>query len=97
MRASFLVALLMVFGAFAAQAAAQDVDALYRATAIVTGKGEENRAAGFRLCMEDVIVRVSGDYRLVTSGKAATTVADAAEAGDQIPLSRSSRRHPDPR
>ena len=79
MHTSFLVALLMVFGAFAAQAAAQDVDALYRATAIVTGKGEENRATGFRLCMEDVIVRVSGDYRLVTSGKAATTVADAAK------------------
>ena len=41
------------------------------------GRGEP--AAGFRLCMEDVIVRVSGDYTLVTSGKAATTVADAAK------------------
>ena len=77
MRTIGLVAVLMVFAA--AQAAAQDIDSLYRATAIVTGKGEENRAAGFRLCMEDVIVRVSGDYTLVTSGKAATTVADAAK------------------
>ena len=58
--------------------AAQDVDALYRATAIVTGTGEANRLIGFRLAMEDVIVRVSGDYRLIISGKAASTVAGAA-------------------
>jgi hypothetical protein len=57
---------------------AGEADILYRATAIVTGQGEENRAIGFRLCMEDVIVRVSGDYRLVTSGKARAMIDDAA-------------------
>lgn len=57
---------------------ADESDLLYRATAIVTGIGEENRQIGFRLCMEDVIVRVSGDYRLISSGKAAATIADAA-------------------
>ena len=51
--------------------AAQDVDALYRATAIVTGTGEANRADRLSARMEDVIVRVSGDYRLIISGKAA--------------------------
>ena len=74
--------LALLFGALVAlaarPAAAQDIDALYRATAIVTGTGEENRQIGFRLTMEDVIVRVSGDYRLIVSGKAAPTIADAA-------------------
>lgn len=69
-----LVALLAV----STQASADDTSLLYRATAIVTGIGEENRQIGFRLCMEDAIVRVSGDYRLVASGKAAATIADAA-------------------
>ena len=78
-------------------AAAQDIDALYRATAIVTGTGEANRQIGFRIAMEDVIVRVSGDYRLITSGKAASTVADAAEPRDENPLPRPLRRHPGPR
>ena len=55
-----------------------DIDALYRAVAIVTGTGEPNRQIGFRLAMEDAIVRVSGDYRLITSGKAAAAIADAA-------------------
>jgi uncharacterized protein len=76
-----LRSLMLLFGAliaFAHPAAAQDIDALYRATAIVTGTGEENRLIGFRLTMEDVIVRVSGDYRLIVSGKAAPTIADAA-------------------
>ena len=65
--------------AAAGDAAAQDVDALYRATAVVTGTGEANRLIGFRIAMEDVIVRVSGDYRLITSGKAASAVGGAAD------------------
>jgi hypothetical protein len=60
-------------------AAADDTDLLYRAVAIVTGTGEQNRQIGFRLCMEDVIVRVSGDYRLVTSGKAEAAIDHAAD------------------
>ena len=62
----------------AGAAMAEDTSLLYRATAIVTGQGEENRQVGFRLCLEDVIVRVSGDYRLVTSGKAQAAIDDAA-------------------
>jgi hypothetical protein len=65
-------------------AAAQDIDALYRAVAIVTGTGEVNRQIGFRLTMEDVIVRVSGDYRLIVSGKAAPVIADAASFVSKI-------------
>lgn len=58
--------------------AADDTAILYRGAAIVTGTGEENRQIGFRLAMEDVVVRVSGDYRLVESGKAKATIDGAA-------------------
>ena len=39
-------------------AAASD---LYRATAFVTGEGEAERARGFALCLDEVLVKVSGD------------------------------------
>jgi uncharacterized protein len=42
-------------------AAAND---LYRAQAFVTGQGETERARGFALCFEAVLVKVSGDPRL---------------------------------
>ena len=38
---------------------------LYQAQAIVTGTGEVNRQIGFRECLDKVLVRVSGDQRLV--------------------------------
>ena len=86
MRKAKLLGLLLCGLAFAAasHAASQDVDALYRATAVVTGTGEANRLIGLRIAMEDVIVRVSGDYRLITSGKAASTVAGAASLAAKI-------------
>jgi hypothetical protein len=40
-------------------------DDLYRAQAIVTGQGEVERARGFALCLDDVLVKLSGDPRLV--------------------------------
>lgn len=49
----------------ASAAMAQDVATLYRAKAIVTGTGEANRQIGFRTCLEKVLVRVSGDQRLL--------------------------------
>lgn len=38
---------------------------LYTGKAIVTGTGEKNRQPGFRDCLESVILRVSGDQRLL--------------------------------
>jgi hypothetical protein len=38
---------------------------LYSSKAIVTGTGEENRATGLRECVAKVLVRVSGDQRLL--------------------------------
>jgi hypothetical protein len=86
MRTIKILALLcgLAIGAVIGHAAAQEIDALYRATAIVTGTGDENRQIGFRLAMEDVIVRVSGDYRLIASGKAVPTIADAASLVTKI-------------
>jgi hypothetical protein len=49
----------------AAPAAAQDTGSLYRAVAIVTGTGEANRRLGLAMCLEEVLVKVSGDARLV--------------------------------
>jgi hypothetical protein len=40
-------------------------DDLYRARTIVTGQGEEGRSAGFAECLGQVLVKVSGDPRLL--------------------------------
>jgi len=55
-----------VAGLLACNAAfAVKVDNLYRAKAIVTGIGEKNRIPGLVRCLEDVLVKVSGDPRLI--------------------------------
>lgn len=63
--------------AFAAPAlAAGD---LYRAKTIVTGQREETRLPGFSKCLMDVLVKVSGDPRLLYDPPAASIAARAAE------------------
>ncbi|MBL0371067.1 DUF2066 domain-containing protein [Rhizobium sp. KVB221] len=52
--------------ALAAPAGATDLDDLYQSVTIVTGNDERNRPAGFRDCLDRVLVRVSGDQRLPT-------------------------------
>ncbi|MER9022027.1 DUF2066 domain-containing protein [Mesorhizobium sp. M0815] len=37
---------------------------LYQSQTIVNGQGEEHRQAGFKICLDKVLVRVSGDQRL---------------------------------
>jgi len=44
---------------------ATTLDDLYQSQTIVTGQGEENRQTGFRDCLDRVLVRVSGDQRLL--------------------------------
>jgi hypothetical protein len=41
------------------------LDDIYTTRAVVTGKDERNRPLGFRLCFEDVLVKVSGDDSIV--------------------------------
>ena len=58
-----IILALLSLGAVAAQAAR--IDDLYRAQVVVSGRGEANRATGFAQCLEDVLVKVSGDPRLI--------------------------------
>jgi len=64
-------------------AAAATVEDLYQAQTIVTGQGEANRMVGFVRCLTDVLVKVSGDPRLIgdrrldpLAGQAAAMVAN---------------------
>ena len=52
-------------GLAAIEALAADVSKLYRATSLVTGTGEINRQQGFSLCMDKVILSVTGDQSLL--------------------------------
>jgi hypothetical protein len=45
-------------------AAAADIDTLYQGHAIVTGQGEPNRLAALPSCLEEVLVKLSGDPHL---------------------------------
>jgi hypothetical protein len=54
----------VLFAALAGTAGAA-VDDLYRSQTIVTGQGEAERARGFALCLEAVLVKVSGDPRFI--------------------------------
>lgn len=51
--------------ALSGMADAASLEELYTAKAIVTGTGEKNRQFGFRDCLERVLVRVSGDQRVL--------------------------------
>ncbi len=47
--------------------AASEAFALYQARTIVTGQREETRIPGMKLCLRNVLVRVSGDPRLANN------------------------------
>jgi len=51
---------------------------LYRAQTIVTGQGEANRMAGIASCLEDVLIKVSGQLRLARDPRLEPYKADAA-------------------
>lgn len=71
-----LILLLLICLALPASAQSADAD-LYRSRAIVTGKGEKNRQLGFRECLDRVLVRVSGDQRLLYRPELAALRDDA--------------------
>lgn len=56
------LSIVIALGSLVAAAAGSD---LYRASAVVSGQGEESRAIGLAQCLEDVLVKVSGDPRLI--------------------------------
>jgi uncharacterized protein len=69
------VALLLALPAVAAEDKAE----LYRAQTIVTGTGEANRLVGFAACLEDVLIKVSGQLRLAGDKRLEPYKADAAK------------------
>jgi hypothetical protein len=76
-------AMLLTMLALARPAAAATLEDLYQAQTIVTGQGEPNRIVGFARCLVDVLVKVSGDPRLIgdtrlaaLTDRAATMVTD---------------------
>ncbi len=73
-----LAALVMlIFGA----ATAAEIDDLYQGQTIVTGEREETRGPGFAECLEDVLVKVSGDPRLIGDPRVAEM---AKQAGTMV-------------
>jgi len=56
-----------------------ETDDLYRAQTIVTGQGEDNRRAGFAICLEDVLIKVSGAFQLSGDARLTPLKARASE------------------
>ena len=73
----FAVALACTWIGSAVQA--NDLSQLYTSDAIVTGTGEENRQPGFRDCLSEVLIKVSGDFSLIGSPAFAALQPRAAE------------------
>ena len=70
---AFALLLAVPFGA-----RAEGDDALYRARTIVTGQREPERLVGFGHCLEDVLVKVSGDLRLAGDARLAPMEREAS-------------------
>jgi hypothetical protein len=52
---------------------------IYTTRAVVTGKDERNRPLGFRLCFEDVLIKVSGDASIVSDSRFENLAASAGQ------------------
>jgi uncharacterized protein len=55
------------------------LDDAYTTQAVVTGKDERNRPLGFRLCFEDVLVKVSGDASVKSDSRFENLAAGAGQ------------------
>jgi hypothetical protein len=78
-----LAIMLSLLAPAASASAASDIDDLYRSQTIVTGEREETRLPGFAECLEQVLVKLSGDPSLIgdkqvaaLTGKAGSFVHD---------------------
>ncbi|MGN6467497.1 MAG: DUF2066 domain-containing protein [Rhizobiaceae bacterium] len=77
-----LFGLLLVFVAWfsTCHAAEADVAGLYRVQTIVTGTREETRLKGFEDCLRSVLLKVSGDPRLLDDPRLAPILPNASDA-----------------
>jgi hypothetical protein len=73
------VAIAAAFINIAPPAVADDATSLYQAMEIVTGTDMRERPRGFALCLEDVLVKVSGDPRLRLDPRVAEMKLHAAD------------------
>lgn len=55
------------------------LDDIYTTRAVVTGTDERDRLRGFRLCFEDVLVKVSGDASILSDRRFAALAAAAGQ------------------
>jgi hypothetical protein len=78
-RNQWLLASLCAATVSVAVASPLPADDLYRARAFVTGQDEADRGRGFALCLEDVLVKLSGDPSLIGDARLAALQARAAD------------------
>ena len=81
---AFLRIIILTAGMFtpqlaAAQSPAVQPDELYKAETIVTGTGESERMRGFRIGVEDVVVKLTGDATLAGTKPASLVAEHAAD------------------
>ncbi|BAM90035.1 hypothetical protein S58_40490 [Bradyrhizobium oligotrophicum S58] len=76
-RGAWCLALWLIVGL--CHGARAETDDLYRAQTIVTGQGEDNRRAGFAICLEDVLIKVSGAFQLSGDARLSPLKARASE------------------
>src|SRR4051794_39489945 len=89
----FITLLMGMLSCGAAMAAG--ADDLYRTRTTVTGQGETNRLVGFAICLEQVLIKVSGAIRLEGDARLASYKAKARDfvrSYDTVTRSSASRR-----
>jgi len=77
LKLSFLVAIIGMIAMPLVVAFAQSTSQLYQTQAIVTGTGEVNRQIGFKDCLGQELVKVSGDQKVLTAPGLATVLERA--------------------
>jgi uncharacterized protein len=70
---------LVVLWASAATAQPNSLGDIYTTSAVVTGTDDRNRPLGFKLCFEEVLVKVSGDPSVVRDSRFETLAANAGQ------------------
>jgi uncharacterized protein len=70
---------LVVLWTSASTAQPDNLGDIYTTRAVVTGTDERNRPLGFKLCFEDVLIKVSGDPSVVRDSRFETLAANAGQ------------------
>jgi hypothetical protein len=63
----------------AARAQSDDAGMNYTARAVETGSDERNRPLGFRLCLEDVLIKSSGDASILDDNRVEALASNAGQ------------------